>query len=154
MCRERETLFEIALLSDETFMQSIFRWPIDRIMCRECETLFEIAPLSDEMFMQSIFRWPIDRIMCRERETLFEIAPLSDETLMQSIFRWPIDRIMCHERETLFEIEIFQPMERHYSWDSILISIFRIDTHDLKDGNVHTRKAMKKTCCVRVWIQL
>ena len=33
----------------------------------------------------------------------------------------------------------FQLMERHRSWDSFLISIYQIDTHDLKNGNVHAR---------------
>ena len=34
-------------------------------------------------------------------------------------------------------------MERHRSWDSVLISIYGLDAHDLKDGNANATKRWK-----------
>ena len=50
---------------------------------------------------------------------------------------------MCHEREKLLKLNLFQLMERHHSWGSVLISIYRIDAHDLKQKSA-CKKAMKK----------
>ena len=63
---------------------------------------------------------------------------------MQSVFRWPY-RIMCHERKTLLKLNFFQLMVRHRSWGSVLKSIYRIDGHDLQNGNAHARKRWKNT---------
>ena len=41
------------------------------------------------------------------------------------------NRIMCQDRETL-KLN-FQLMEQHRSWESVLISIYWIDAHDLKE---------------------
>ena len=38
------------------------------------------------------------------------------------------------------KLNCFQLMERHCSWDGILIFIYRIDAHDLKNGNAHERR--------------
>ena len=62
------------------------------------------------------------------------------------------NRIMCHECEMLLKLNLFQLMEQHRSWVSVLISIYQLDTYDLKNGNVHATKPWKNTC-VRVWIQ-
>ena len=40
-------------------------------------------------------------------------------------------------------LKLFQRMEQHRSWGNILISIYRIDAHDLKNGNVHVRETKK-----------
>ena len=53
---------------------------------------------------------------------------------------------MCHERETLLKLNFFQLMERHRSWGSVLISIYRLDTHDLKNGNAHMTKGFVFEC--------
>ena len=49
-------------------------------------------------------------------------------------------RIMCHEREMLLKLNLFQLMEQHCFWDSVLISIYQIDAQDLKNGNAHVRE--------------
>ena len=54
------------------------------------------------------------------------------------------NRIMCHEHETLLKLNFFQLMEYYRSLDSFLISICRVDAHDLKNRNVHARKPLKK----------
>ena len=60
--------------------------------------------------------------------------PLSDETRMWSVFRWPVEsyamRVKCSWSQFFFHF-----IEWHRSWDSILISIYLTDTHDLKNGN-------------------
>ena len=53
------------------------------------------------------------------------------------------NRILCHEHETLVKLNFFKLMESHCSWDSVLISIYQIDTYDLKTGNVHAKKRWK-----------
>ena len=51
---------------------------------------------------------------------------------------------MCHERETLLKLKFVELIERHRSWDSVLISSYRIDAYGLKNGNAHEVKEMKK----------
>ena len=63
-------------------------------------------------------------------------------------------KLDCSEKLAL-EVELFWLMERHCSWDWVLTSFYRIDAHDVKNGNPHaTRQLMKKLLCVCVWIQL
>ena len=50
------------------------------------------------------------------------------------------NRILCHEHETLLKLNFFQLIERHRSSDSVLISIYRLDAHDLKNGNADAIK--------------
>ena len=50
------------------------------------------------------------------------------------------NKILSHK---LLKLIIFQPMERHRSWDSVLILISWVDTNDLKTRNTHARRAMK-----------
>ena len=50
------------------------------------------------------------------------------------------NRIICHERETLLKLNFFQLVERYRSWGSVLISIYRLDAHDLKKTNKQTSK--------------
>ena len=54
------------------------------------------------------------------------------------------NRILCHECETLLKLNFFQLMELYRSWDSVLTSIYRIDAHELKNGNAHVRERWKK----------
>ena len=66
---------------------------------------------------------------------------LGDKTLMQSIFRWLTES--CHERETLLKLNFFQLMQRHHSWDSVLILI--LDRHSWpQKQKCLCKKAMKK----------
>ena len=60
------------------------------------------------------------------------------------------NRIMCHERETLLKLNFFQLMEQHRSWHSVLVLIYWIDAHDLKNGNAHAamRESDGKKSCV------
>ena len=51
--------------------------------------------------------------------------------------------------ETL--LNLFYLMEWHHFWDSVLILIYRIDAHTIK--NMRMRDNNEKTLCVRVWIQ-
>ena len=60
------------------------------------------------------------------------------------------NRIMCHKRETLLKLNFFQLMEWYYSWDSILISIYRIDTQDLKNTNACVRKRWRNAFHLRM----
>ena len=61
-------------------------------------------------------------------------------------------RIMCHEGETLLKLNFFQLIERYRSWSSVVISIYRLDAHDLKKRKCACDKAIKNAC-VWVWIQ-
>ena len=61
--------------------------------------------------------------------------PLSNTALMQSVYR-----ILCHTRETLLKLNFLQLMERHCSWDNVLISIYQTDALDLKNKNLHARE--------------
>ena len=55
------------------------------------------------------------------------------------------NRIMCHEHETLLKLNFFQLLEPHRSWGGVLISIYRLDAHDLKNKRkCACDKAMKK----------
>ena len=51
---------------------------------------------------------------------------------------------LCHERETLLKLTFFQLMERYRSWGSVLVSIYRLDAHDLKKTEVRMRQSDKK----------
>ena len=65
------------------------------------------------------------------------------------------NRIMCHEREMLLKLNFFQLTEGHHSWSSVLISIYWLDAHDLKNWNdMRMQESDEKTLCIRVWIQL
>ena len=68
-------------------------------------------------------------------------APLGDKTLMHAERFQMANRIMC--LEMLVKLNLFQLMERHRFWDSFLISIYRIDAYDLKNGNAHVREWWK-----------
>ena len=68
------------------------------------------------------------------------VPPISNKTLMQSLLFQMANRIMCHEREMLLKLNLFQLMKRHHSWNSVLISIYRIDARDFKNRNVHARE--------------
>ena len=76
--------------------------------------------------------------------------PLSYKTLMQSVFRWPIEScvmsLKCSWSWTFFLL-----IEQHRSWDSVLISMYRIDAHDLKK-KWGMCESYEKTLCVRMWI--
>ena len=61
---------------------------------------------------------------------------------VQSVFRWPIESGVMSLKHS-WSWNFFQLMERHRSWDSVLILIYQIDAHDLKNGNVHARKRWK-----------
>ena len=52
------------------------------------------------------------------------------------------DRILYHEREMLLKLNSFQLMEQRHSRDSILMLIYRIGVHDLKNRN-ELERAMK-----------
>ena len=45
------------------------------------------------------------------------------------------------------QFNFFQLIEWHYSWD-VLISIYQIDAHDLKNRNAHAIKLLKKASCL------
>ena len=53
-------------------------------------------------------------------------------------------RIPCHKREMLLKLNFFQLIERHRSWDSVLILIYWLDAHYLKNRNAHATKRWKK----------
>ena len=69
------------------------------------------------------------------------------------IFRWPIESCVTSVYRS-WSWNFFQLMLRYRSWGSVLISIYRLDAHDLKKRKCACDKAIKKNACVRVWIQL
>ena len=74
------------------------------------------------------------------RRFLSDSTPLlSDKKLMESIFRQIIIGFCVMSMKCL-EVELFQLMEWHRSWDSILISIYWIDAHALKNRNAHAKE--------------
>ena len=42
------------------------------------------------------------------------------------------NRIMCYEHETLLKLIFLQLMERHHFWSCVLILIYQLDAHDMK----------------------
>ena len=54
------------------------------------------------------------------------------------------NRILCHKREMLLKLNFFQLMERYHSWGSVLISIYQLDSLDLKKLKCACDKAIKK----------
>ena len=103
-----------------------------------------------------------DRILCHKHEILFKLnffqlnfsiqTPCHRAAINTHAERFQkTDRILCHKHEILFKLNFFQLMEWHCSWDSVSISIYRLDTHYLKNGNAHATKQWKMLC-VRVWV--
>ena len=53
------------------------------------------------------------------------------------------NRFVSLEREMILKLNLFQLMFPRRSWDSVLISIYRIDANDLKNRNAHAREQWK-----------
>ena len=72
------------------------------------------------------------------------------------------NRILCKSVKrswswTWVELE-FQLMEWYGFWDSISITFYLIDAHDLKNGHAHARKWWKNTFCLSMnsalWVEI
>ena len=44
----------------------------------------------------------------------------------------------------LLKVNFFQPMEQRPSWGSVLLYIYHITFHDLKNGNTHAGEQYKQ----------